>query len=123
MSNPNHVTVRSTLPPGTTDVKCLSILDAVCETAAKCQEVQSSPFAKPAFDALKDALTSAHTSLDDKQKLILALITAAKHLHEDMGTLRVATRAFEATVAALAKGNAQLIAKTGLGSRAAKVAQ
>lgn len=116
--NPNNVTVRSTLPPGATDAKCLSILGAVCDTAAKCQEVQTSATAKPAYDALKDALTSAETSLEAKQNLLLALANAVKHLHEDMTNLRSATRTFEATVAALAKGNANLITKAGLATRA-----
>jgi hypothetical protein len=117
MSNPNHATVRRTLLPGKTVPEWLSTLDAVVDTAAQCTEVQSSPLGLPAFTGLKQAVTEAHTSLSAKQQRVLELIAAAKALNVDVTALRIATRTFEATVAAIAKGDAKIIAKAGLTAR------
>jgi hypothetical protein len=118
MSNSNHATVRSTLQPGAKLPEWLSTLDATITTAAQSTEVQGDPTAGPAFNGLKKALSQTQDSFDNRQKLALALVAAIKALHIDVGALRVATRTYEAAIDALASGNAQLIAKAGLQSRA-----
>jgi len=120
MSNPNNATVRRTLQPGKTAAQWLSVLDGVVATAEQCTEVQNDPLAKPAFAVLKLAVAAAQTSVDDRQKALLAYIASTKALRVDITALRIATYAFEASVAALAKGNAQLIAKSGLTARVVK---
>jgi hypothetical protein len=117
MSSPTHATVRRTLLHVSTIAECLSTLDGVCTTAAQCTEVQGSPLAKPAFDALLKAVTTAHGSLSQREQVFLALQAAIKILQADFRQVRIAARTYEATINALANGDPALIHKAGLQSR------
>ncbi len=117
MSNPNNATVRRTLRVGQTVPQWLTTLDGVVATAATCTEVQNDPVALAAYNALKTAVATAHTSQDGREKAALALAAAIRLLHGGVSTLTTATRSFETSVAVLAKGNAALITKAGLTPR------
>ena len=119
MSTPkiNQATVRRGLLDGKKVPEGLSALDNVCSAGAQCLEVKSSPVAMSALTALQDAVTTAHTSLTNKQALAQALMAALKTLEDDVGTVKAALGAYEAAVVAVAKGSAAVINKAGLASR------
>ncbi len=115
-----HATVRHSLLAGKKVPDCLSTLDNVCSAGAQCTEVQGSPVAKQALTALQTAVTGAHGSLTAKQALVQSLMAAIKALSLDFQTVRRALRSYEASVDALADGDASVINKAGLLSRSPK---
>jgi hypothetical protein len=117
MSNQNPSKVRHLPLDRKTVADSLSALDNVCSTAATCPEVQGSPVAKPALDALQQAVKTAHSSLSARQSLAQALLAAIKTLNLDFATVQGALRTYEAAVASIAGGNASVINKAGLLSR------
>src|SRR4051812_17254554 len=117
MSNPNHVTVRRTLLPGTKVPEALSDLDAALSTGLSCAEVQNDLLGKSAYDRLKAAVVKAHASQDAKQQLVLKPLAAVKTLNDDFTDVRACTRTYESAVGAIAKSNAQLINRAGLIAR------
>ena len=120
MSNPNvnQATVRRTTLQNKSAPECLSLLDAVCSAGDQCSEVKTSPIAQPALTALQGAVTTAHASLTLKEELAKALMAAIKTLDVDLGAVKTALDTYQAAVAAIAKGDASLINKAGLPSRA-----
>jgi hypothetical protein len=104
--------IRNKKPP---DV--LTLVAAVCEAGAQCQEVQSTPSTAAALAVLQAELTSAQGSLQNKTRLAQALLTAIKTLQLDLLDVKRALTSYEASVNALAKGDGVLIAKAGLQTR------
>ena len=124
MSNPNtQAKVKSTLTKGETVAAALSSLDAVCSAGAQCAEVQASPIATNALAVLQKAVTAGHAALSQPQQLAQALTAAIKALNIDVAAIRVATHTYEAAVESIAQGNAGVINRAGLQSRAQSVPQ
>jgi len=119
MSNqkPNQATVRRSLLQGKTVAACLSTLDNTCTAGGASPEVQGSVVTSQALTTLQKAVTSAHTSLTNRQSLAQALLAAIKVLKLDFDAVKVALRTYEAAVGALANGNAGVINRAGLLSR------
>ncbi len=118
--NPNHATVRHSLLQGKTVAAGLSALDNTCTAGAASTDVQGSPVSAQALTTLQKAVTTAHTSLTNRQSLAQALLAAIKALKLDFTSVKVALRTYEAAVGALANGNASVINKAGLLSRDVK---
>lgn len=119
MSTPMRFLVRHTPLTGQPVAKCLSALVTVCETGAQCAEVQGSPIALGALNALKDAVTTAQGSLGKKQSADQAQRAAAKALHLDYQAVAPLLRTYEAAVGALAQGDPAVINRAGLLTREA----
>jgi hypothetical protein len=115
--NANHASVRHALLAGKKVPECLATLDNVCATGEQCAEVQGSPATQQALVALQAAVKTANASLASKLSLAQALLAAAKALNLDFGAAQLALRSYEASVDALANGNAKIINKAGLLSR------
>jgi hypothetical protein len=122
MSNPKPVqaTVRHGLLQKKTVPECLSTLDNTCAAGAQSPEVQGSAVAKQALAVLQTAVQTAHGSLSTKLSLAQALMAAAKALRVDFEAVKVALVTYEASVGAIAKGDATIINKAGLLSRTQK---
>jgi len=119
-TNPNQATVRRTLLQRTTIADGLTTLDNVCSAGAQSAEVQASPVAQQALLALQKTVTTAHGSLATRVQIGQTLQAAIKALRRDVQAVRVAVRTYEAAVGALAQGDAAVINKAGLQSRAQK---
>jgi hypothetical protein len=115
--NANHATVRSSLLVGKKVPECIAVLETVCNAGDQCAEVQGSPTTLQVLGLLKEAVKTANTSLTSKLNLAQALLAAAKALNLDFGAAQLALRSYEASVGALARGNANVINKAGLLSR------
>jgi len=102
---------------GKTPLAGLTALDLVCTAGAQCPEVQSSPVALHALNDLQAAVTTAHKTLNNKEALAQALVTALKALDVDLGAVRVALATYQAAVNGIAGGSAAVIAKAGLAAR------
>lgn len=118
-SKPKSATVRHTPLDGKVP-DCLSTLDNVCSTAAKSTEVQASPITLAALGVLASAVTKARASLTTKQSLAQDLLAATKTLKLDFGAVKTALDTYETAVNAMAEGDAAVINRAGLLSRAPK---
>ena len=116
MSNPKPARVVSAISAGTKEAEGLTILTAVCEAGAQCAEVTSSPVASAALGDLKNAVTTANTSLALRLALATQLMTAIKGLRSDYQLVRSTARTYQTAVAGIAKGDAKIINKAGLKS-------
>ncbi len=76
-----------------------------------------------ALTALQKAVTAGHAALSQRQQLAMALTAAIKALNIDVAALRIATRTYEAAVESVAQGDANVINRAGLKSRAQSVPQ
>jgi hypothetical protein len=112
--------VRHTKLRGTSIAESLSTLTNTCSAGAQCQAVQSSQAAKAALGVLQGAVTTAQGSLATKQSLVQAVLAAIKTLNLDFEAVRLALTSYEATVGAVAAGDASVIAKAGLLSQDGK---
>ncbi len=118
--NPDYATVRHTPLAKKTSAEVLSLISGICTTGAQSPEVQASPAALQALTSLQKATTGAQTGFTAKQSLAAALIAAIKAMALDSVVLKVALKAYEASVNSIAGGNAAVIARAGLLAREGK---
>ncbi len=115
--NPDYATVRHTPLKGKATAEVLSIISGICTTAAQSPEVQASPAALQTLTNLQKATAGAQTGFASRQSLAAALMAAIKALALDSVVLKVSLDAYEASVNALAGGNAAIITRAGLLAR------
>ena len=121
VANPSAATVRHALLKGKKVPACLSTLDNTCAAGGQCPQVQGSTAAKQQHLVLLGAVTTAHTSLTNKQAAAQTLQATTHTLALDFAAVKLALRSYEASVGTLAKGDAAIISAAGLLARSTKV--
>jgi hypothetical protein len=115
--NPKNAVVKRTPLRGKTPPAALSLVQAICDAGAQCQDVLNTPSTSAALAVLQAELLSANGSMTSKGNLAQQLRAATKTLDLDMLDVARAVVSYEAAVAALAKGNAVLMSQAGLLTR------
>jgi len=117
MSSDNNATVRHTALAHRAVAEGLVKLDAICAAGALSPEVQASPLARLALEALKAEVAVLHEAVTALANAIIENRAATAAVHAAFGMLDGRVRLYERTVRNLAHGNAAIIARAGLLSR------
>jgi hypothetical protein len=120
-ANSPRSTVRRTLIGPQRIAEVLVVLNNACTAGAQCPAVQNAVGAKQALANLTTAVVAAAAAHASRLSFLSLLATEAQALRLGIAGCAGALRTYESAVNALAAGNASIIHKAGLPSRAQKI--